>query len=288
MTPDPLIRPAGPDDIDLVCDLLYTRMNRKISPDRWRRLMTYGWLEEKPDLGRVVEHNGEILGYLGMVYSSREVDGKSESIVNICAWYLDKSLRRLGLGKAVMAQATSDPSKSYTIMTSSKNTTGILFEVGYEVLDKARFVWTRQSGTGPALTVIDSPDRIYPDVTPAQIRLLEDHAGLPVKPVLATHGKRQCLLFLSIKRKARDILYCDVLYTSNRDFLGEYGQYLANSLLPEPDAVFTADCRFIQGAAAGAEREVLPVPRFFKTSRLQPRDLDHMYTELQLLDLKLD
>jgi hypothetical protein len=52
--------------------------------------------------------------------------------------------------------------------------------------------------------------------------------------------------------------------------------------------VLAADARFVDGVQNGAEREALPVPRFFKTERLAPHEIDHLYTELQLLDLKLD
>ena len=64
MTTDPVIRPAEHRDIDAVCDLLHAKMNRKIAPQRWRHLMTYHWLSEKPDLGRVIDHAGQILGFL--------------------------------------------------------------------------------------------------------------------------------------------------------------------------------------------------------------------------------
>ena len=52
------IRAAETRDVEAICTLLHTKMNSRIPVDRWRQLMTYQWLREKPDFGRVVESNG--------------------------------------------------------------------------------------------------------------------------------------------------------------------------------------------------------------------------------------
>ena len=65
------VRAASEADIDGICSLLHNKMNSKISVERWRRLMTYEWLDDKPDFGRVVESDGSVLGFCGMVYSDR-------------------------------------------------------------------------------------------------------------------------------------------------------------------------------------------------------------------------
>jgi hypothetical protein len=283
-----VIRPAGAGDIDAVCALLHDKMNAKIAVERWRRLMTYEWLADKPDLGRVVEADGRILGYVGMVYADREVGGRSERTVNICAWYLDKSLRGEGLGTKMMADATADPSMTYDIMTSSKNTLGILDAVGYRVLDDHRYVWRKTAHATAELTVFDDPAAIRTRVNAGDVRLLDDMAGLPATPLLIEADDGQALLFFSIKRKGADVTWFDLLHTSDRAFLAANAQALAGAILPDGPAVLAADCRFVDGAADGAERQALPVPRFYKTERLAPHEIDHLYTELQLLDLKLD
>lgn len=56
------VRPAVAGDIDAVCEFLHHKMNPEIPVAGWRRLMTYGWLEDKPDLGAVVDDGGRIVG----------------------------------------------------------------------------------------------------------------------------------------------------------------------------------------------------------------------------------
>ena len=67
----PFVRPARSSDSDDICRLLHGKMNAKISLERWRRILNYTWAEDKPDLGRVVEDNGRIVGFVSMVYSER-------------------------------------------------------------------------------------------------------------------------------------------------------------------------------------------------------------------------
>jgi len=283
-----VIRPAGAGDVDAVCALLHEKMNAKIAVERWRRLMTYEWLADKPDLGRVVEAGGRILGYVGMVYADRDVGGRSERTVNICAWYLDKSLRGEGLGTRMMADATADPAMSYDIMTSSKNTLGILDAVGYRALDDHRYVWRKAAKAAAGLSILDDPAAIRAQVGPGKARLLDDMTGLPASPLLIEAAGAQALLFFSIKRKGADVIWFDLLHTSDRALFAAHAQAVADAILPDGPAVLAADCRFVEGSATGAERQGLPVPRFYKTERLAPHEIDHLYTELQLLDLKLD
>ena len=223
-----------------------------------------------------------------MVYADRQINQYNQRVVNICAWYLDKSLRGLGLGKSIMTEATSDESMSYTIMTSSKNTLGLLDQVGYEILDDSRYIWRKNPVQESRINAITDVNLIHFEATPQMKKLLDDHAQFPVTPVLAQLYDRQCLLIFSVKQKGEDVTYYDLLYTSDRSFLGEFGQLLATTLLPCEAAVLAADCRFVENQTADAQIEKLPVPRYFKSVDLKPKDIDHLYSELQLLDLKLD
>src|SRR5215831_10514346 len=113
------IRPAQAADIEPVCKLLHEQMSAKFSLDRWRRLMTYRWLDEKPDFGRVAFVDGRLVGFVGMVYANRVLDGRPHRVVNICAWYLKKAHRKAGFGFELMRSAIADDTMSYTILTTS-------------------------------------------------------------------------------------------------------------------------------------------------------------------------
>jgi GNAT superfamily N-acetyltransferase len=282
-----VIRPAVAGDIEPICALLHEKMNAKFALERWRRLMTYPWMEDKPDYGRVVEDNGRILGFVGMIYSDRIIEGTRERFVSISSWFLDKSLRGRGLGAGLMAAATDDPQITYTNVTSSDRVLAIVDAVGYRVLDDHRYLWRKRGPPGPDLRCEWDAGAIRERIGEDERRLIGDHAGLPVRAALVEAGGRRALMVFSVKQKGEDVTYFDLLHTGDRALLAEHGQALADAILPGGPAVLAADCRFVDGAPQGAGREALPVPRYFKSTRLAPARIDLLYSELQLLDLKL-
>jgi len=282
------VRPAGAADIESICRLLHEQMSRKFTPDRWRRLMTYRWIAEKPDLGRVAIVEGRVVGYVGMVYADRRLGQRRHRIVNICAWYLDKAYRGLGLGLELMRSATADPETTYTNLTSSSRTLTLLDRVGFRVLDSERRLWTVQAPP-VGLAIERDEAQILKACEAAQAEMLRDHAGLPIRPILIREGEESCLAVFSIKQKHQGDPYFDVLHLSNPAFFAARAQAIADSLLPRSGrAVLAADARLLMGDPQGGTIQPMPVPRFFKSSRLQPAEIDNMYSELQLLDLKLD
>jgi GNAT superfamily N-acetyltransferase len=283
------VRPAGPDDIEPVCRLLHEKMNPRIAPERWRRLMSYPWLADKPDLGRVALVAGEVVGFAGMVHAERELAGRRERVVNICAWYLDPAHRGRGLGFELMRSATEDETMSYTILTSSARTLGLLDGLGYRVLERELKLWRADGRGDGALDLTEDEELILERASEAERRMLADHAGLAIRPVLISDGRAACLAIFWVKKKGADVTYFDVLHLSQPAFFARHAQAIADRLLPrDRPSVLAVDSRLLGGAKAGGAIEPLKVARYYKSNRLQPHQIDNMYSEIQLLDLKLD
>jgi len=115
--------------------------------------------------------------------------------------------------------------------------------------------------------------------------------GLPVTPVLVSTKCTECLLLLSVAKKKGGVTYYDVLYRSNPGLFSDRADHIAEALLPDGDCVFAADRRFVieaRGIPGEPEIERINSPRFYKSSRVKPGNIDLAYSELPLLDLKLD
>lgn len=285
-----VVRLAEKRDIEAICSLLHTKMNTKIPVERWRQLMSYDWFSEKPDFGRIVESDGQVLGFCGMVYADRTVgvDERIERIVSMSSWYLDKSVRGKGLGKAMLKSAIEDPTLTYATLTNSRKPLGIVEALGFRVLESHRYLWRKGKPSVTPITVIKDSATIKPLVKPFQRKMIEDLAELPVVPMLLQVDKQQTLLFFSIKRKKNDVIWFDVMHVSNPKLLTRHAQALATALLPDEPSVLSADGRFVHEPSSEAEYDPLPVARYFVSQRVEPHELDNLYSELQLLDLKLD
>ena len=284
------VRPAGPADIDAVCDLLHTRMNPKIPRDRWPRIMTYPWLAEKPDLGWLVEDAGRVAGYLGLIYADRAVAGGATArIACMTSMYLDKALRGTGVGAELVALGLADPAVTYIAISSTAKTHVMLANRGFRLLDDHRYVWRRAADPAPSIRVVTDPTEIAAAVPADQRTLLTDHAPYRVTPVLLQTPDGDCLVLLAVRVKAGGVVYHEALHVAAPAVLARHAQALADHLLPpDSNAVFAVDCRFLRDEPADATTEPLPVPRSYRTPGVPPSDVDFLYSEIPLLDLKLD
>jgi len=284
------VRRAEKRDIESICSLLHTKMNPEIPVERWRQLMSYDWISEKPDYGRIVESNGEVLGFCGMVYADRTVgaDERVERIVSMSSWYLDKSVRGTGLGKAMLKSAIEDPTLTYATLTNSRKPLGIVEALGFRVLEGHRYLWRKDKPGTTLIRIVNDTASIKSLVKSYQQKMIEDLASLPVIPVLLQVDGRQILIFLSVKRKKNDVIWFDVMHVSDPGLFTSNAQSIATLLLPDEPSVLAVDSRLIRKPSSEAEYDPLPVARYFVSQRVEPHELDNLYSELQLLDLKLD
>ena len=239
------------------------------------------------------ESDGKILGFCGMVYADRLIGDaaqglRRERIVSMSSWYLDKSLRGRGLGRDMLLSAIADRSLTYATLTNSRKPLGIVEALGFRVLEDHRYIWRKTDAANSALSLIDDLDVLYSRVGPNQRQLLDDMSGLPLMPMLLEYSGRQALLFFSIKSKDAGVIWFDLMHASNLELFVTCAQTLANRLLPDTPAVLAADGRFVRNPPAGIVAERLPVARYFISESVEPCELDNLYSELQLLDLKLD
>ncbi len=283
-----ILRRATPRDIDAICTLLATHMNPDFPPERWEKLFIPGWCAGDQDLGLVAEDNGEIVGFHGHICSTRPMGTRRERFVNFTSWYLRKEYRGQGLGRGMLEMATCDPDVTYMVCSLSPKRVDFFKTLGLDVLETERLLWRADGKPYENLEIFHDPAVIARRANPGEVTVLENHNGLAVTPVLISTRCCQCLLLLSLAKKKNGTLYHDVLYRSDPRVFTERVQDIARALLPDGDCVLAADRRFVNDDGPGAEVEQIKSPRFYKSSRVKPEDIDLAYSEIVLLGLKLD
>lgn len=286
-----ILRRVEPRDIDEICTLLHTHMNSKFPVNRWKNMFAPNWCSGDPDMGIVAVDGDRIVGFHGHICSYRTFGSRTERFVNFTSWYILKEYRKHGLGSAMLEMATSDPDTTYTVFSLSPKRIEFFKTLGLNVLEEERYLWRKRGVEYDNLELIHDPDQIRRYANPDEVDVLEDHICLPVTPVLVSTKCTQCLLLLSIAKKKGGVTYYDVLYRSNPGLFTDRVDHIAEALLPDGECVFAADKRFIIEArplVGEPEMERIQSPRFYKSSRVKPRNIDLAYSELMLLDLKLD
>ena len=282
-----IVRPAEEGDIDAVVDLLFDNMSQKVPKERWRKLLDYPWRPADADRGFVALDEGRVVGFLGLVYADRPIGGRVERFCNICAWYLLKSHRGQGVGQEIQFSAVADPRQTYTIMTATA-ATGRAFgsHSGFQVLDDTRYLLRRRVGSDPNVELIDDPEKIAPKLASGDQIILEQHRPYNLRHLLVRSGDQSCYVAMQVKRKGEDIDYHEVMYANDWQLLSESAQAVANALLPSDSAVLAIDRRFLTSDPQW-ECETIRLPRWYRSARVEPARIDHLFGEVALLDLKL-
>ena len=281
------LRSAGPDDRDAVCALLHEQMSSRISLERWRRLFDYPWLADKPDCGVIVLERGRVAGYLGVVYADRRLRGRTFRTANLSSWYIVRSLRGQGLGLAMLRLATRAAGVTYT--TFSSNPPALRAD-GRGRPGPARrepLPLAADAARAAAIEVLSGFAALSSEVPDDERQILADHRSLPVEPHLLRSADGDCLVVLSVKRKGAEVAYHEVLHLGRPDVLARHAQAFANQVLAPGDSVLAVDRRFLDGCEVSAEIEPISVPRYFRSPDLARREVDFLYSEIPLLDLKL-
>ncbi len=280
-----LVRPAEEADIDGVSDLLHANMSARIDTKRWRKLLDYPWRPPDAPRGMVALDGRRIVGFLGLVTADRLVGGRVERFCNICAWYLLKEYRGRGIGQKIQLASIADPKTTYTILTATAATGRAFAAHGFRVLDAERYILRRRPGAAAGLEWIEDPDSLEARLDGEAREIFRTHRAFNLRHLLVRAGGRACYVVLQVKRKGDDVDYHEILHIGDAAFFAENAQGLADALLPPGRSVLAVDKRFLP-APMPWETEVLPLRRWYR-SPLPPARIDHLYSEIPLLDLKL-
>ncbi|QUJ75805.1 GNAT family N-acetyltransferase [Sulfitobacter albidus] len=273
---------ATPDQRHEIEEFMHAAFPRaKWGRDGWTRLLASRWLEGG-EFAVQARDGGALVGVMGMNDSLRHTARGWQRYRNLTSWYVLKSHRGLGLGETLMHNAMADPEVTSTNLTSAKAALPLVDRIGFRVLDDTRFVWRRE-GSGLAHTRDPLADGTLGAV---DARVLRDHADMGLAPFQIETPDGPCTLVLSVKQKSDDHVTHEVVYAGQPDLLARHAQAIADTVLPDTPAVFSVDSRLAPGAQPPVA-EPIAVPRFYKGTTLAPAEIDHMYSEVVLMGMKL-
>lgn len=257
----------------------------KWGPEGWQRLLDGRWAGPDGHFAITARDGGALVGVLGLVCATRQTPDGPRRTANMTSWYVLKSHRGLGLGSRMLDLLTSQPDLTVTDVSSSKGAVPVVERAGLQVLDDTRLIWHARPAVTP-LTVDTSPlaDPALPD---RDRQVITDHAGLNLETVRVQTPVGPCTLVLSIKQKHDDYVTYEVMYLGQPDLFASHARAIADALLPPSRAILSVDRRLVPDGTVAEATERFAVPRYFTPGRMDPHYLDHMYSEIVLLDIKL-
>jgi len=278
------IRFAKREERAQVEDFMHDAFPRaKWGRDGWTRLLANRWGGERGEFAVTASDSSKLVGVMGMNDSTRHTPRGPQRYRNLTSWYVRKSHRGMGMGETLMHTAMADPEVTSTNLTSAKAALPLVDRIGFKVLDAQRFVWRR--GEGEKLQHSFDPLN-EAALNEVDTQVLRDHADLDLSYVTVETPDGPCTLALSVKQKVDEYVTHEVVYVGQPDLLAQHGQGIADSVLPDTPAVLSVDSR-LAPHGRGGEMQQIEVPRFYKGTSLLPAEIDHMYSEIVLMGMKL-
>lgn len=171
----------------------------------------------------------------------------------------------------------------------------------------------RENGAGD-LKLIRDPAEIRKRLSAAERQMLDDHHALDIHHAVIEPGGPDgagparladaqnppdeaarrfggggggTWLVWQRKLKGDAVAYHEVLHASNADFLSAHAAEIAALVTVGEKAVLAIDTRMMNAGDDPGEVETIPLPRWYRSPDVAPRDVDHLYSEVLLLDQKL-
>ena len=91
----------------------------------------------------------------------------------------------------------------------------------------------------------------------------------------------------SFKTEGEAIAYHEILHASDPAFLSAHAQGIADGIVTGERGVLAIDTRFMTPGDDQGTVETIRLPRWYRPADVAPRDVDHLHSEVILLDQKL-
>ncbi|APE44626.1 hypothetical protein BOO69_15320 [Sulfitobacter alexandrii] len=277
---------AAPSEREEVAQFMNTVfVKAKWDIDGWRRLVAGRWCGPEGRYAITVRDNGRLMGVLGLVYAERITAEGVRTTADMTSWYVLKDLRGQGVGGRMMALATSDPAVTVTNFSSAKAAVSVLERAGLEVLDRERLVWLPSEL--PKFEVHDDPLSLGDRITAKDRRIISDHQGLKLRHLAVETPDGLCVMVVYPQKKHDDYVTHEIMYLADQPLFARHAARIAASVLPAREAILSLDRRFAAPGITCDDVRPFATPRFCQKGLLHPSEIDMLYSECVLLNIKI-
>ncbi|MCP9496440.1 MAG: hypothetical protein MSG64_18515 [Pyrinomonadaceae bacterium MAG19_C2-C3] len=280
------IEKAVADDFERVYPLLLSFGSTRNSKDDWRRLFVNHWDNPEDFCGYMLLKDGEVKGFLSLIFSVRVLNDRIEKLCNMNSWVVSEDCR--GQSLAMLLKVLKLKDYTITNFTPSKSVQTISSKMGFthiETQQQLLLPVPRLSvGARTKWRCVFGKSAIREKLNDVELKILEDHEGLGCENLLISADNDYC--YLVVKRmKRRHLPIAKIHYISRPDLFIEAIDALRNSLcLGLRVMALVVDDRFLRGQTLQYARKY---PQYCMTitnsESLDTHDIDTLYSELILL-----
>ncbi|MFN2512396.1 MAG: hypothetical protein ABR568_13390 [Pyrinomonadaceae bacterium] len=279
------IEKAVGEDFERVYPLLLEFNVPGITREDWLRLFTNNWRSSEDFCGYLLLGDGEVKGFLGLLFSTRTINGKREKFCNLTSWIVREQYRNHSL--RLLLEALKLQSYTITNFTPSNTVAAILKKVGFTEMETAhRILFPIPSafmGHSNHRCVFDL-ENIRHELNERDRAIFDDHCHLPCRHVLISSENDYC--YLVFKNKVhRHLPFARSHHVSNRPLFRSAIDSVRNKICWKLKiAGLMVDERYLGGSRFKYSSEYpQQCPAFFRSATVGHDDIDTLYSEMILL-----
>jgi predicted N-acetyltransferase YhbS len=253
----------------------------------WNDVLSGRWADPGDTIAVTARDNGTLVGVIGLVKSHRMTSDGRRKIGNLTSWYVLKDYRGQGIGGDIMRKAISRPEETVTNLTSAKGPLELIKRIGFEVLDDQSLCYRPRPSQPNRFEVTHYPLSLGDVLAPQDRQILQDHIGLPVYPMAVKTPDGWCVIVVAKHKKHDEYVTWETMYLGQPKLFAQHAHAIAASILPDTGAVLAVDRRFTRDGTEYDYIYYIPVPRYYTKGRMNPHDIDNLYSEVAMLNMKL-
>jgi hypothetical protein len=269
--------------VEDVHSLLLEFRNPRVTEDQWRSLFENRWSRDEGYAGYALTDQAKVVGFLGYLFSEREIRGRSERFCNLTSWIVKPEYRSESLKLVFPASKLRE--HTVTNLTPRPEVSTILARLGFQELESGvRVLPPFSLRRSERCRVILDKAEIERSLAGPEARLFRDHQSAACGHLLLQDGVELCYL-IHTKRQYRGIRFTHVQHVSRPDVLARNVDSVRGKLARVNGTPVTMiDRRFLRAETLpGSFAKSYPAPMMFRSSTVQREDIDNLYSELVLL-----
>lgn len=282
------IKKTYPTDFEKIYPLLQ-EFDSPYSKEDWARIFLYRWKGADDYVGFHLEHDNNIVGFIGLLFSCREEKGSSYQFCNITSLIVKESyrsatlllLRKLKSIENTIFTGLNPIYESYRLLNLMNF---LSYETHYKVIPTINYLLRSEKNV-----CVYEGSQLLERVDSEHQRIVSDHFKFNCYSVLFEKGNQYCLLIYKVTqqsykgfliKKARILYVSDVLLFNSltNNLLRFFNKKLGNLSAIYVDGRLVDNDKLL----LSFNRKISP-PRICFKPNSEPIEIDELYSEVVLL-----
>ena len=228
---------------------LLQKIDSQLSEAEWYSLFTQPWHQPEDYCGYGLFDGSAMVGFLGLIFSQRNIDGQVENFCNLTSWFIEEAYR----GHAISMMLPLRKLKNYTItdLSPTERVAAISKKLGFQELDTKITALPNVLGkiqVNKKLKFTRDLAAIQSKLNSAEKLLLEDHRSCSrCHHLLAEVESKHCYIIFTIVKNAKSPYY-QIQYLSNPELFARYSLAIRQGIAAiDKFLLVLVDRRLLQG-----------------------------------------